>query len=108
MRALGQGLAKDERAAKASLESLCRAQYALACGMLGSLTGAGMLGPKDVARAVQLFELGCEGKDALSCESLGGLYAGLNGQIPPDMKRAIVWYETVSYTHLTLPTNREV
>ena len=39
----------------------------------------------------------------LGCAAIGGLY----GDIPDDQATQVV-HKAVSYTHLTLPTNREV
>ena len=74
---------------------------------LGFMYKSGLGVPRDFVEAIKWLRLAADKGNASAQFNLGMLYASGDG-VTKDPAEAAKWYRTVSYTHLTLPTNREV
>lgn len=72
----------------AVLGEKCGGDRPAACGLLGSLYEEGKLVPRDVARALDLYQRGCGRSDGRSCGKLGALKWHGDG-VPQDRRRGL-------------------
>jgi TPR repeat protein len=87
---LGNGVPKDERAARAIVEPACASGYAYACSRLGEIT-------HDAAQAAVLYRRGCDAGDGMGCGDLAGAYEKGQG-VPKDGQAAVRLYERACAT----------